>query len=88
MSASKTPPHTVPNEESLIEYPCIFPIKVMGKECGYFTDLASGEILDVWDNPWTGERCEVFAFLNDQFRGSLGLTIAFVSPRTTRPPRP
>ena len=30
MSASKTPPHTVPNEESLIEYPCIFPIKVMG----------------------------------------------------------
>ncbi|TXH46411.1 MAG: DUF493 family protein [Burkholderiaceae bacterium] len=31
MSASKTPPHTVPNEESLIEYPCIFPIKVMGK---------------------------------------------------------
>lgn len=49
-------------------------IKVLGKECGYFTDLASGEIIDVWDNPWTGERCDVFAFLNDQFRGSLGLT--------------
>lgn len=48
-------------------------VKVMGKECGYFTDLATGEILDHWDNPWTGERVEVFAFLNDKFRGSLGL---------------
>lgn len=48
-------------------------IKVIGKECGYFTDLASGEILDFWDNPWTGERVEVFPFLNDRFRGSLGL---------------
>jgi hypothetical protein len=48
-------------------------IKVTGKECGYFTDLASGEILDVWDNPWTGERVEVFPFLNDRFRGTLGL---------------
>lgn len=48
-------------------------IKVLGKECGYYTDLATGEILDHWDNPWTGERVEVFAFLNDKFRGSLGL---------------
>jgi len=48
-------------------------VKVMGKECGYFTDLASGEILDYWDNPWTGERVEVYAFLNDKFRGTLGL---------------
>lgn len=28
-------------------------VKVMGKECGYFVDLASGKILDTWDNPWT-----------------------------------
>lgn len=49
-------------------------VRVMGKECGYFTDLASGEILDHWDNPWTGERVEVFNFLNDKFRGTLGLT--------------
>ncbi len=49
-------------------------IKVTGKECGYFTDLASGEIIDEWDNPWTGEKVEVFPFLNDRFRGSLGLT--------------
>lgn len=48
-------------------------VKVMGKECGYFTDLATGEIIDHWDNPWTGERVEVFPFLNDRFRGSLGL---------------
>ncbi len=49
-------------------------IRVMGKECGYFTDLETGEIIDHWDNPWTGERVEVFPFLNDRFRGSLGLT--------------
>lgn len=49
-------------------------VKVRGKECGYFTDLATGEIIDHWDNPWTGERVEVFPFLNDRFRGTLGLT--------------
>mgnify|MGYP002136828438 CR=1 FL=1 len=38
MSASKTPPHTVPNEESLIEYPCIFPIKVMGRHVQGFSE--------------------------------------------------
>lgn len=49
-------------------------VRVLGKECGFYTDLASGEILDHWDNPWTGKRVEVFSFLNDQFRGTLGLT--------------
>ena len=49
-------------------------VRVLGKECGYFTDLATGEIIDYWDNPWTGERVEVFPFLNDKFRGTLGLT--------------
>ncbi len=48
-------------------------VKVLGKECGYFTDLATGEILDVWENPWTGEKVEVFPFLNDRWRGHLGL---------------
>lgn len=48
-------------------------LKVLGKECGYFTDLATGEILDYWDNPWTGERVEVFPFLNDRWRGTLTL---------------
>ncbi|NBC37576.1 DUF1838 domain-containing protein [Novosphingobium sp. FSY-8] len=49
-------------------------VKVLGKECGYFTDLATGRILDTWDNPWTGEKVEVYNFLNDAFRGTLGLT--------------
>ena len=49
-------------------------VRVLGKECGYFTDLATGKIIDHWDNPWTGERVEVFPFLNDRFRGTLGLT--------------
>ena len=49
-------------------------VRVLGKECGYFTDLATGKIIDHWDNPWTGERVEVFPFLNDAFRGTLGLT--------------
>ena len=48
-------------------------IKVLGKECGFFTDLATGEIIDHWDNPWTGERVEVFPFVNDRWRGTLGL---------------
>lgn len=48
-------------------------VKVMGKECSYFTDLATGEILDSWDNPYTGEKVKVYTFLNDRFRGSLGL---------------
>lgn len=49
-------------------------VKVLGKECGYFTDLATGQILDRWTNPWTGETVDVYSFLNDAFRGSLGLT--------------
>ena len=44
---------------------------VRGTEAGYFTDLASGEIIDFWDNPYSGERVEVFPFLNDRFRGRM-----------------
>lgn len=49
-------------------------VQVMGKECAYFTDLATGQVMDHWDNPWTGERVEVYNFFNDKFRGHLGLT--------------
>ena len=38
---------------------------------GYFTDPVSGDILDTWDNPYTGETVEVFNFLNDRIRGEL-----------------
>ena len=35
------------------------------RETGYFTDLRTGDILEYWDNPLTGERCEVYHFYND-----------------------
>ena len=35
---------------------------IRGKETGYFTDLASGDILDTWNNPFTGEKVKVFNF--------------------------
>ena len=46
-------------------------VRLRGKETGYFTDLSSGEVLDCWDNPYTGERVKVFNFLNDRIRGEL-----------------
>ncbi len=46
-------------------------VQLRGKEVGYFTDLASGDILEHWDNPYTGETVEVFNFLNDRIRGEL-----------------
>lgn len=48
-------------------------VQLRGKETGWFTDLASGEVIDHWDNPFTGERVEVFHFLNDRIGGTLGL---------------
>ena len=46
-------------------------VRLRGKETGYFTDLVTGEVLQHWDNPYTGERVEVFTFLNDRIRGEL-----------------
>ena len=46
-------------------------VRLRGKETGFFTDLASGEELEHWDNPYTGERVRVFNFLNDRIRGEL-----------------
>jgi len=47
-------------------------VRLRGKEVGYFTDLATGEILTDWHNPYTDERVAVFNFLNDRIRGELG----------------
>lgn len=44
---------------------------IRGKETGYFTDLATGDILDTWDNPFTGERVKVFNFYNPRMGGRL-----------------
>ena len=44
---------------------------IRGRETGYFTDLATGDILETWDNPYTGETVEVFNFYNDRMGGKL-----------------
>jgi hypothetical protein len=44
---------------------------IRGKETGYFTDLATGDILETWDNPFTGETVEVFNFYNPDMGGRL-----------------
>jgi len=44
---------------------------IRGRETGYFTDLASGDILETWNNPWTGETVEVFNFYNPGMGGKL-----------------
>ncbi|CAA0081400.1 Uncharacterised protein [Halioglobus japonicus] len=46
-------------------------VRLRGKEVGYFSDLATGDILKTWNNPWTGETVEVFNFLNDRIRGEV-----------------
>ncbi|MCH9695968.1 MAG: DUF1838 domain-containing protein [Gammaproteobacteria bacterium] len=46
-------------------------VRLRGKETGFFTDLASGEVLRHWHNPFTGQIVEVFNFLNDRVRGEL-----------------
>jgi len=46
-------------------------INIRGTEAGYFTDLASGEIIDDWVNPWTNEKVRVFPFINKRMRGHL-----------------
>ena len=46
-------------------------LQMRGKETGFFTDLATGKILDTWHNPFTDERVKVFNFLNDSVRGTL-----------------
>ncbi|MFQ5635653.1 MAG: DUF1838 family protein [Gammaproteobacteria bacterium] len=44
---------------------------IRGRETGYFTDLATGDILETWDNPFTGDTVEVFNFYNERMGGKL-----------------
>jgi hypothetical protein len=46
--------------------------RIRGKEVGLFTDLETGDILEEWRNPWTGELVKPFNFFNDRMRGELG----------------
>ena len=47
-------------------------VRLRGKEVGYFSDPRTGDILESWDNPFTGETVKPFNFLNDRIRGELG----------------
>lgn len=44
---------------------------IKSRETGYFADLKTGDILEYWDNPFTGERVEVYHFYNDVIGGRL-----------------
>lgn len=52
-------------------------LQMRGKETGYFLDVETGEVIDTWTNPWTGEEVEVFHFLNDR----IGATVTRELPR-------
>ncbi len=47
-------------------------LQVKSRETGYFTDLYTGDILEQWDNPWTGETVDVYHFYNDVLIGRIG----------------
>jgi hypothetical protein len=50
-------------------------LALKSRESGFFYDLRSGDILEAWDNPFTGERVDVYHFYNDVVGGRMGLEI-------------
>ncbi len=42
-----------------------------GKDATFYTDLHTGEIIDTWKNPWTGELCKVAPYIHEKVRTSL-----------------
>jgi len=48
---------------------------IKSRETGYFTDLETGDILETWDNPFTGKTVEVYHFYNDVLTGKIGTEI-------------
>ncbi|TXS92010.1 DUF1838 domain-containing protein [Parahaliea maris] len=42
------------------------------REVGFYTDLKTGEVLEHWDNPYTGERVKVVPVANDPFNHEIG----------------
>jgi len=42
-------------------------IRRLNKEVIFYTDLRSGEIIEEWTNPWTGEKVDVVQVANDPF---------------------
>ncbi|MCS7002376.1 MAG: DUF1838 domain-containing protein, partial [Dehalococcoidia bacterium] len=39
--------------------------QMLTKECVFYKDPVTGEILEEWNNPWTGETVQVVHVLND-----------------------
>lgn len=50
-------------------------LRIKSRETGYFTDLASGDILETWDNPFTGRTVPVYHFYNNLLAGRIGKEI-------------
>jgi hypothetical protein len=42
-------------------------IRRVNKEVIFYSNSRTGEIIDTWTNPWTGEECEVVQVANDPF---------------------
>jgi hypothetical protein len=50
-------------------------LHLKSRETAFFTDLRTGEPMDYWDNPFTGERVEVYHFYDYALAGVLGTEI-------------
>lgn len=44
-----------------------------GKDATFYTDLRTGALLDIWDNPFTGEKVKVYPYINDTVRTTMPL---------------
>jgi hypothetical protein len=44
-----------------------------GKDATFYTDLATGELLDTWENPYTGKRVKVYPYINEQVSATIPL---------------
>jgi hypothetical protein len=42
-----------------------------GKDATFYTDLRTGELLDTWQNPFTGKRVRVHPYINDRVRTTM-----------------
>jgi len=42
-----------------------------GKDATFYTDLATGELIDTWQNPWTGETCRVAPYIHEKVRTTM-----------------
>ena len=55
-------------------------LHLKSRETAFFTDLRTGEPLDYWDNPFTGERVDVYHFYDYALAGVLGTEMSRVDP--------